>query len=110
MPQYQPIPPARCEVTLHSGDAIHVTITGELDLAFAPFVDSVLRPAQAEVPLVVVDLDGVVFIDSAGLYLLLEADERARRDGTRFVVARPSDRVLRLLTLTATLERLTIDA
>lgn len=109
MPQHQSLPPTRCEVAIRAADAIHVAISGEFDLALAPFVESVVRPAQAEVPLVVVDLERVVFIDSAALHLLLEADERARQAGTSFVVARPSHQVRRLLTLTATLDRLTID-
>jgi anti-sigma B factor antagonist len=107
--ELQQPPRARCEVTSRTDGAVCLTVSGGLDLAFTPYVESILRPAQDEAALVVVDLQQVVFMDSAGLRLLIVADARARRDGNRLVLARPSDRVRRLFELTAMRERLTID-
>jgi anti-sigma B factor antagonist len=50
--------------------------------------------------LVVVDLDGVTFVDSAGLGELVAAHQRTWEQGGRLCVARPRAKVLDLIHLT----------
>jgi anti-anti-sigma factor len=81
----------------HEADTDVVEVKGEIDLATAPHLDEVLSGLSA--PQLVIDLQGVDFIDSTGLHSLIKA--RARHDGgrrIRLVVRRPSP-VIRLLEL-----------
>ena len=81
----------------HEADTDVVEVTGEIDLATAPHLEEVLSGLSA--PQLVIDLQGVDFIDSTGLHSLIKA--RARHDGgrrIRLVVRRPSP-VIRLLEL-----------
>jgi anti-sigma B factor antagonist len=86
-----------------------VAVRGELDLDSAPDLRSALIEAIDEHPgrQVVVDLEGVDFIDSAGLGVLVGGLERARtRDGDLVLVAtgRSVVRVLELTGLTRLFE------
>lgn len=86
-----------------------VAVHGELDLEGAPALRGALIEAIDEHPgaTVVVDLEGVDFIDSAGLAILTGGHERARtRDGDLVLVAtgRNVMRVLELTGLTRLLE------
>jgi anti-sigma B factor antagonist len=58
-----------------------VTAGGEIDALTAPELAACLAEQLVAVSLVVLDLDGVQFIGSAGLSVLFEANERATRAG-----------------------------
>lgn len=90
-----------------SDGEVRVILAGELDLATAPEADRRLREAQAEAPRVVLDLDGLTFIDATGLRVLLDASDRATSSGGDLLVRRIRAGVRRLLELTGTEERLT---
>jgi anti-sigma B factor antagonist len=77
---------------------------GELDLAGAPALDRALTEAQDGAALVVLDLRGLTFCETAGLHVMLRADERAREQGGRFVVV-PGPPAVQLV-----FERTVIDA
>jgi anti-anti-sigma factor len=62
-------------------------VTGEVDTCSAPALASVLTTQLSVTRVVVVDLDGVALLGSAGLTALFEANE----------LARPEHRVLRLV-------------
>lgn len=81
-------------------DVVRVAITGELDLATAPQLDRVLRRAQADAPLVVLDLRRLAFADCSGAHVLLAAERRARAAGDRLAVVRGPAEVDKLLALT----------
>ncbi|MDP9346795.1 MAG: STAS domain-containing protein [Actinomycetota bacterium] len=70
------------------GDAIHVVVRGELDIAAVPQLDIALRRAQAVADAVVLDLRELQFIDSSGAQLILAADRRIRWSGGRLIVVR----------------------
>jgi len=57
-----------------------VTVLGEVDTVTAPDLAAVLTAQLATAQLVVVDLDGVEFFGSAGLQVLVDANELAVRD------------------------------
>src|SRR3954454_3711431 len=68
-------------------DALHVTLTGELDISNVERFEEVLMELEQPRPeLLVLDLRGVQFIDSTGLSLLLNADARARRQSRRVTI------------------------
>lgn len=68
------------QVTGHGPDVRVVTVTGEVDTVTAPQLATVLTAQLAVARLVVVNLDGVQFLSSAGLFVLLEANEIAIRE------------------------------
>jgi anti-sigma B factor antagonist len=89
--------------------AVHVTLSGELDISTAPRFEEALRRVEADEPdVVVADLSRLEFMDSTGLRLLVAADGRARETGRRFVLVRGNDMVHRVLRLTRLDERLEI--
>jgi anti-sigma B factor antagonist len=64
-------------VTEHGPDARVVTVVGEVDTLTAPDLASCLRTHLADAQVVVVDLDRVRFLGSAGLAVLFEANKLA---------------------------------
>lgn len=71
-----------------AGDAVHVALSGELDIAGIAQVDSALRRAWATTDTIILDLRELDFIDSSGTHLILEADRRIRHSGGRLIVVR----------------------
>jgi len=77
--------------------AVIVSLTGELDLYNAEEVRSALLDTLADAPdLLVVDLEGVMFIDSTALGVLIEARSRMD-DRSGFRLAAPGLEVRRAL-------------
>lgn len=63
---------------------VRVALRGELDISEVGRVEQELAEIERDKPaLIVIDLRGLSFIDSSGLRLVLEADQRARRDARR---------------------------
>jgi anti-anti-sigma factor len=85
-----------------------VVASGEIDLWSAPEVKAALAGFGAPRQPVVLDLRGVTFMDSSGLGLIVESNQRARKHGYRFGVAigGASDvhRILEMSGLTKVLE------
>lgn len=78
-----------------------IALGGELDLASAPELEALLRSVEAESPeRVVVDLSELAFIDSTGLRLLLQANERSGKRDCEFVLRPGEDAVQRVFDLT----------
>ena len=70
------------QVAEHGADARVITVVGEVDTLTAPELAAFLAAQLGAARLVVVDLDGVQFLGSAGLSVLVEANELAsRQDG-----------------------------
>lgn len=74
----------RCE---HHEAAVVVVASGELDLASADELRTVLRGPEARAKTVVLDLRNVTFIDSSGLSVIVGHSRRADADGFRFAIA-----------------------
>lgn len=84
-----------------SGDLCELTLAGEIDVYTAPSLKKELvELIEGGCSNVIVDLEGVAFIDSSGLGVLVSALRRAReRDGSvRIVCSR--DGVLKVFRIT----------
>lgn len=81
---------ARVEATL-------VRVVGVLDALALPEVSRELTDAQRGAHPVIIDLQGVTFMDSRGLGSLLAANERSREGAPPVSIYRPSEAVQRLL-------------
>lgn len=84
----------------HSGSTL-VFLTGELDIATAPAVESSLRLAQRSHPSVVVDLEALTFMDSHGILTFIDAARRASDAGDAFGVVNSHGTVTRVFELTS---------
>lgn len=90
----------RTEVADRDGCTV-VTATGQLDVATAPTLHQRLEAAQlGRASVVVLDLEGIEFVDDLGLGVLLAAVKRARQSDGRFVVVTSRPRILELFDLT----------
>jgi anti-anti-sigma factor len=90
-------------------DRAVLALYGELDLASAELFDSEFESAEiGGAPMVVLDLEGLQFVDSTGLRMILSAHERARERGQEFAITPGSPQVRRLLTITRVGEHLRV--
>jgi len=85
-----------------AGDAVVVAVRGDLDLDGGEDLRAVLRASMDEDPArrIVVDLEGVDFMDSAGIGVLVGGRERARGNDGDLVLVATGRSVLRVLALT----------
>jgi anti-anti-sigma factor len=86
-----------------------LAVTGEVDLSSCDRVaaaigDAILTRHIAEV---VVDLDGVRFLDSSGVHVLVAGYHLAAQHCVRYVIANPRDLVRKVLAVTGVLTVLT---
>jgi anti-anti-sigma factor len=100
-------PPFVCTVRTGSS-AAWVHVSGELDLATSPELDRVLREAERDTQLLVLDLSELTFIDISSIRVILAAASRIRPQGGRLMLARGPALVDRMFTLTGAHERLVI--
>jgi anti-anti-sigma factor len=90
-------------------DAVHLKLSGELDISTAQLLEDDLHRVEAERPeLIVLDLRDLAFMDSTGLRLLIMADARAKEEGRRLAIGRGNEMIQRVLHLTRLDERLEV--
>jgi anti-sigma B factor antagonist len=78
-----------------------VTLSGELDLVSAPYLQQVLdQLCRQRPPDIVLDLSGLKFLSAAGLSVFLRADAHLRADGGRLILTRPGRLVRQMLAIT----------
>jgi anti-sigma B factor antagonist len=88
--------------TASEGDTFVVRITGELDLFECPRLVWALREAEAtHAPRILLDLEGLTFIDAAGLGVLVAAWRRSLTNGNRLRVTQGMGDVASMFCLTA---------
>lgn len=88
-----------------------VAPTGELDIATVGQLERALGAAgESDAEQILLDLSGLAFIDSTGLRLLLEVNERFGGDAGRLRVIAGSPAVERLLDIVGLRERLPLIA
>lgn len=82
---------------------------GELDLLGAPLLQQEIDKVEQDTPgIVVLDLQDLQFVDSAGLRVILAAHERSQKQGREFALTRGSEQVQRLFTIAGVSEHLRI--
>src|SRR5689334_7114340 len=86
-----------------NGERTVIVLRGELDLATVDAVRERLEALRSEQRPVLLDLDGLTFMDSTGIRLVLESVRHSERDGWRFEVTRGSSAV-RLIFATARID------
>lgn len=89
----------------HAG-AVVLALAGELDFGTMEAVQQRLRELRKEGRPVVLDLDGLTFMDSTGIRLVLTAVEDAQAGGWSFRVTRGSAPVRQLLDAARVSDRL----
>ena len=88
------------------GEITVLVPVGEVDLVTVDTVRANLLDAAREARRVVLDLRQVTFMDSSGLRLLVEAQQRADQDGFAFAVVRGPASLERLFEVTGLDRRL----
>ena len=86
--------------SLRGDGQVVVVLRGALDVAEAAKVAASLAVVAASGRTVIVDLEGLEFIDSSGLAALVRTRQHARRAGCDLVLAAPQQQVLRMLAIT----------
>lgn len=104
-PSLLPHPPdgtgtAGLQVTTFAGPSLVVEIHGEIDVFSAPGLrDELLRVIRRYGPQLALDLEGVTFMDCAGVNVLLATRRRARLEDGSVDVIGASPRVRRVISL-----------
>jgi anti-sigma B factor antagonist len=81
--------------------AVHLRLTGELDLATSRAFESALARLEADrPPVAIIDLSGLGFIDSTGLSAVMRASQRADDRGGRLAIVRGPAAVHRVFEMT----------
>ena len=70
------------------GELVVISVSGDVDLYSSPGMrKAITSQAKKKVPLIVVDLDGVDYMDSSGVATLVEGLQLAGRYGGKFRIA-----------------------
>jgi len=85
-------------------------VSGEVDAHSSESFATALAAAGEQSEAVIVDMGGVTFMDSSGLRVLVEAQQRAEAGGASLVLRTPSRQITRLLDLAGLTENFQIDA
>jgi anti-sigma B factor antagonist len=79
--------PFRCEVRDAGAGVVSLSPAGELDAATVPHVADALRDARTDaLAVLILDLRGLTFMDSAGLHLILDTHAWAHQADVRVMV------------------------
>jgi anti-sigma B factor antagonist len=82
-----------------NGDTLVIGLEGRLDTGTAPKLEGEMRPALKGVSSLVFDLDGLEYISSAGLRVLLTAQKIMNGQGT-MVIRNASEEVMEIFDVT----------
>jgi anti-anti-sigma factor len=96
------------EIEQHSdGDAVVLTLRGELDIATVPRLEQAVDAALAGAPRELkIDLRPLAFLDSSGLRQFILLADRAREEGWRLALIRPGQPTLSIFQITRAEENL----
>ena len=97
-----------CRRTDGALDAAWIHLAGALDLVTAPQLERALRESESQSALIVLDLRELVFMDRAGVQVIVEAGVRARELDRRLILLRGSPNVDRMFALTGTADAVEI--
>lgn len=79
-------------------EAVLVRVTGDVDLATSPKLRAALEEAiGAGADAVRLDMGGVTFLDSSGISVLVDAQQRLQEGSSKLVLHSVSDQIKRVL-------------
>lgn len=85
------------------GDRVTITVSGEVDVESAPTLGRALHDVlSTEWAGAVLDLKGLVFLDSTGLSLLLQLSQQMHQNGAELTLRNVPPTIERLLDVTGT--------
>jgi anti-sigma B factor antagonist len=84
-----------------AGSPIVVRLVGEADVTTHSLAKVLAAESAKKPPLLLVDLSGLEFIDSAALHEFVRAHRKLRADGCRLALVGPTGAVARIIQLTA---------
>ena len=84
---------------VHGDGVTVVELTGEIDVDTAPGMRTALDAALKTGVPIVIDMDGVTFMDTTGIAVLVSVNLRAMRIGTSVALRAVPDRIRNLLGL-----------
>jgi anti-anti-sigma factor len=94
---------------VEAADTVRLVLSGELDIATAPLLDSAIQTAEAgSAARILLDIADVPFIDSSGLRALIRAADRSASDGGRIAITNAGPQAMRLFMLSGATRRLPI--
>jgi anti-sigma B factor antagonist len=92
-------------------DRVVLELHGELDLLGVPMLQEELEKLEAQAPgIIVLDLQDLQFVDSAGLRVILAAHQGAQEQGRELALTRGTEQVQRLFAVAGVSEHLRIIA
>ena len=91
-----------------AGGQTTLRIIGEVDLTTAPELARPVLTAQQPGTQLTLDLSAVEFLDSSGLQIIVDADIRAREQGSLLKLIAGTGEVARVLELTRVTDRLRV--
>lgn len=92
-----------------TGAKAEITLTGRLDTTTAPEMEAVLDTVLPEAKELVLDLEKLEYISSAGLRLILKAQKAMDQKGTMKLIHVPAP-VMEVFTITGFADFLTIES
>jgi anti-anti-sigma factor len=99
--------PGNFDVTVdRQGSNVTVAPSGEIDLATVRLVTEAIEASGEPFVQLILDLRNVSFIDTSGLRLVLELNQRAERDGFGLTIVRGSRAVQRVFEISGLEDRL----
>lgn len=103
-------PGEHLRIDVRSGsDRVVLGLHGELDLLGAPLLQEAIDRADGEASaIMVLDLQDLQFVDSAGLRVILAAHERSRENGQELALTPGTEQVQRLFTIAGVNDHLRI--
>lgn len=100
------MPDTPIRLTITDVDESTIAVTGEIDAHTAPELKGRLAAFVVGDADFVVDMSGVDFVDSSGLRVLIEANQRVADASGRLVLRAPSPSVIRLIEITGLADHL----
>lgn len=87
-----------------------LVLSGELDVVSAPALQQCLNEVLAEEHArVMLDLNGLEFVDSAGVSVLIRAKQAAEAGGRTLVLRRPTEQLERVFALVGLADWLAVE-
>jgi anti-anti-sigma factor len=87
-----------------------LVLSGELDVVSAPELQQQLAEVLSQShDRVMLDLNGLTFVDSAGVSVLIRAKQTAQTDGRTLVLRRPTEQLERVFALVGLADWLAVE-